>query len=162
MLHYPLKIMKVRSLESLKTFPNVFFSAPEVVDIRGFCPSSNMKCRGYLSDQLQPYGGSRNHAERVHWNDSATRFTDQVNAFGASQLGTTSRMGTGPKQTGNDWTMDRDFRADSKWPWNYHSYTATTNTGVKYGGENTGTQYSNRDYSHEPYLAGIGTASGKK
>merc|ERR1712003_368746 len=47
-------------------FPNVFFSAPEVVDIRGFCPSSNMKCRGYMSDQHQPYGGSRSHAERVH------------------------------------------------------------------------------------------------
>merc|ERR1719210_3108134 len=45
-------------------FPNVFFSAPEVVYIRGFCPSSNMKCRGYMSDQHQPYGGSRSHVER--------------------------------------------------------------------------------------------------
>merc|ERR1711868_233105 len=74
----------IRKVQS--PFPNVFFSAPEVVDIRGFCPSSNMKCRGYLSDQHQPYGGSRNHVERVHWNASATRFTDQANAFGANQL----------------------------------------------------------------------------
>ena len=67
-------------------FPNVFFSAPEVVDIRGFCPSSNMKCRGYMTDQNQPYGGSRVHVERVHWNDSATRSTDARNGFGANQV----------------------------------------------------------------------------
>merc|ERR1712227_711601 len=104
-------------------FPNVFFSAPEVVDIRGFCPSSNMKCRGYMSDQHQAYGGSRHHAERVHWNASATRCTDQKLAFGASQLGDVDSDGTvgqgtgyGAQQSGNDWTVDRDFRGDSKWP----------------------------------------------
>ena len=67
-------------------FPNVFFSAPEVVDIRGFCPSSNMKCRGYMTDQHQPYGGSRNHVERVHWNAEATRSTDANLAFGSNQV----------------------------------------------------------------------------
>lgn len=139
----------VRKVQS--PFPNVFFSAPEVVDIRGFCPSSNMKCRGYMSDQHQPYGGSRNHVERVHWNASATRSTDQIYAFGANQLGTS---GTGPKQTGNDWSMDRDFRGDSKWPWNYHSFTAAG--GVNYGGDpasagTAGTTYSGRDLNHDIY-----------
>ena len=66
-------------------FPNVFFSAPEVVDIRGLCPSTNMKCRGYASDQLQPYGGSRDHASRVHFNDPTTRAEDIANAFGSNQ-----------------------------------------------------------------------------
>merc|ERR1712003_470344 len=63
----------VRKVQS--PFPNVFFSAPEVVDIRGFCPPTNMKCRGYMTDQHQPYGGSRSHAERVHWNGKDTRLT---------------------------------------------------------------------------------------
>ena len=67
-------------------FPNVFFSAPEVVDIRGFCPSSNMKCRGYMTDQQQPYGGSRNHVERVHWNNGATRSENPQLGFGANQV----------------------------------------------------------------------------
>merc|ERR1719220_3362564 len=131
-------------------FPNVFFSAPEVVDVRGFCPSSNMKCRGYMSDQHQPYGGSRNHVERVHWNASATRFTDQANAFGANQLKTGGRgTGYGAKQSGNDWTFDRDFRGDSKWPWNYHSYTASD--GASYGLNAAGTSYSARDDNHSQY-----------
>jgi len=134
-------------------FPNVFFSAPEVVDIRGFCPSSNMKCRGYMSDQHQPYGGSRNHEERVHWNADATRFADQVNAFGANQLGTGGQAsGYGAKQSGNDWTLDRDFRGDSKWPWNYHSYAAPNTDGVAYGGANAGTTYTGRDYNHSIYV----------
>ena len=139
-------------------FPNVFFSAPEVVDIRGFCPSSNMKCRGYMSDQHQPYGGSRNHAERVHWNESTTRFTDQANAFGANQLGAGGQgTGYGAKQSGNDWTLDRDYRGDSKWPWNHHTYTAANSDGIKYGAETNGSQvpgtkYTGRDYDHTPYV----------
>jgi len=141
----------IRKVQS--PFPNVFFSAPEVVDIRGFCPSSNMKCRGYLSDQHQPYGGSRNHVERVHWNASATRFNDQANAFGANQLGAGGQgAGYGAKQSGNDWTMDRDFRGDSKWPWNYHSYTSATTNGVKYGNGEPGTKYDGRDYNYTPYV----------
>ena len=131
-------------------FPNVFFSAPEVVDVRGFCPSTNMKCRGYMSDQHQPYGGSRNHVERVHWNGSATRFTDQAEAFGANQLKTGGRgTGYGAKQSGNDWTFDRDFRGDSKWPWNYHSYSASG--GASYGLGAAGTSYSSRDDNHSQY-----------
>merc|ERR1711990_1060494 len=142
-------------------FPNVFFSVPEVVDVRGFCPSSNMKCRGYMSDQHQPYGGSRNHVERVHWNASATRFTDQANAFGANQLGAGGQgAGYGAKQSGNDWTMDRDFRGDSKWPWNYHSYSSATTNGVKYGNGEPGTQYTGRDHDYTPYE--LGNTSGKK
>ena len=77
-------IAKERYVQS--PFPNVFFSAPEVVDIRGFCPSSNMKCRGYMTDQHQPYGGSRNHVERVWWNNSVTRSEDAKLAFGANQV----------------------------------------------------------------------------
>lgn len=143
----------IRKVQS--PFPNVFFSAPEVIDVRGFCPSSNMKCRGYMSDQHQPYGGSRSHVERVHWNDSTTRFSDQVNAFGANQLHATGGQaaGQGAKQSGNDWTMDRDFRGDSKWPWNYHSYTASDTTGIAYGGAQTGTQYTGRDHDHTQYSA---------
>ena len=99
-------------------FPNVFFSAPEVVDIRGFCPSTNMKCRGYASDQLQPYGGARDHASRVHFNEPTTRAENIANGFGSNQE-------IGQQQTGNDWTNDRDYRGDSNWPYNYHSYTAT-------------------------------------
>ena len=137
-------------------FPNVFFSAPEVVDIRGFCPSSNMKCRGYMSDQHQPYGGSRHHAERVHWNASATRYDNQRYAFGANQLGDIDSDGNigqgtgyGAQQSGSDWTVDRDFRGDSKWPWNYHSYTASG--GESYGLGAAGTTYSARDKDHTPY-----------
>jgi hypothetical protein len=149
----------IRKVQS--PFPNVFFSAPEVVDIRGFCPSSNMKCRGYLSDQHQPYGGSRNHVERVHWNASATRFNDQANAFGANQLGAGGQgSGYGAKQSGSDWTMDRDFRGDSKWPWNYHSYTSNDGNGAEYGGGQPGTQYTGRDHDYTPYE--LGNTSGKK
>lgn len=131
-------------------FPNVFFSAPEVVDIRGFCPSSNMKCRGYMSDQHQPYGGSRSHVERVHWNASATRFSAHANGFGANQLKDGGiGSGWGAKQSGNDWTLNRDFRGDSKWPWNYHAYTASS--GTSYGSGATGTTYSSRDENHTVY-----------
>jgi len=131
-------------------FPNVFFSAPEVVDIRGFCPSSNMKCRGYMSDQHQPYGGSRSHVERVHWNASATRFSAHADGFGANQLKDGGiGSGWGAKQSGNDWTLNRDFRGDSKWPWNYHAYTASS--GTSYGSGATGTTYSSRDENHTVY-----------
>merc|ERR1712193_394357 len=92
----------VRKVQS--PFPNVFFSAPEVVDIRGFCPSSNMKCRGYMTDQHQPYGGSRNHVERVHWNNEATRSTDAKLAFGANQVKPNPNNNKdGTPQSGNDW-----------------------------------------------------------
>jgi len=155
----------VRKVQS--PFPNVFFSAPEVVDVRGFCPSSNMKCRGYMSDQHQPYGGSRSHVERVHWNNSVTRFSDQANAFGANQLKAGGQgTGYGAKQSGSDWTMDRDFRGDSKWPWNYHSYKTDNTNGLKYGAkangsQEPGTKYNGRDYDHKIYDA-TGTATGKK
>merc|ERR1712131_143847 len=154
----------VRKVQS--PFPNVFFSAPEVVDIRGFCPSSNMKCRGYMSDQHRPYGGSRNHVERVHWNASATRSLDQKLAFGANQLGDVDGDGTigqgtgyGALQSGSDWTVDRDYRGDSKWPWNYHSYTSANTDGIKYGNGEPGTKYSGRDYDHTIY-DGTGTTTG--
>merc|ERR1719204_1699421 len=140
----------VRKVQS--PFPNVFFSAPEVVDIRGFCPSSNMKCRGYMSDQHQPYGGSRSHAERVHWNASATRSLNHADGFGANQLKDGGiGSGWGAKQSGNDWTLDRDFRGDSKWPWNYHAYTADTSTGLQYGENKAGTTYKSRDEDHTQY-----------
>merc|ERR1712003_154751 len=35
-------------------FPNIFFSAPEVVSIKATCPNSNFKCRGYMTDENQP------------------------------------------------------------------------------------------------------------
>ena len=144
---------KVRKVQS--PFPNVFFSAPEVVDIRGFCPSSNMKCRGYMSDQHQPYGGARNHVERVHWNDQNVRWDgDLSKAFGANQLGASN---VGPAQTGSDWTKDRDFRGDSKWPWNYHSYTSSN--GLSYGNGVAGTTYTGRDYDHTIYQE---SSAGKK
>lgn len=146
----------IRKVQS--PFPNVFFSAPEVVDIRGFCPSSNMKCRGYMSDQHQPYGGARKHIDRVHWNNTATRGTS-ANAFGSNQV-------HGTAQSGNDWTIDRDFRGDSKWPWNYHSYNAGNDasnnpTGISYGGGAAGTTYNSRDLDHDIYTASA-PASGKK
>jgi hypothetical protein len=131
---------KIRKVQS--PFPNVFFSAPEVVDIRGFCPSSNMKCRGYMSDQHQPYGGARVHIDRVHWNASSTRSTANGNNFGANMNGA---------QTGNDWAINRDFHADSKWPWNYHSYTGTG--GTAFGGTNAGTAYTGRDMDHKVLFA---------
>merc|ERR1712176_1119670 len=132
-------------------FPNVFFSAPEGVDIRGFCPSSNMKCRGYMTDQHQPYGGSRNHVERVHWNNEATRSTDAKLAFGANQVKPNPNNNKdGTPQSGNDWTIDRDYRGDSTYPSNYHSYKASN--GESYGGGAAGTTYSGRDYNHTPYI----------
>merc|ERR1712131_167165 len=135
----------VRKVQS--PFPNVFFSAPEVVDIRGFCPSSNMKCRGYMTDQQQPYGGSRNHVERVHWNNSATRSENPQLGFGANQVQPGSPNNpSGAVTTGNDWTIDKDFRGDSKWPSNYHSYSATG--GDTYGlSGSAGTAYTGRDYN---------------
>merc|ERR1712046_192963 len=136
---------EIRKVQS--PFPNVFFSAPEVVDIRGFCPSSNMKCRGYMSDQHQPYGGARSHIDRVHWNNPLTRGTS-ANAFGSNQV-------HGTAQSGNDWTLDRDFRGDSKWPWNYHSYIAgdanNQSTGLAYGGGSSGTRYVDRDENFTIY-----------
>lgn len=135
-------------------FPNVFFSAPEVIDIRGFCPSSNMKCRGYMSDQHQPYGGAREHASRVHWNAAGTRPSNMDNAFGANRATTN-------QQTGNDWTQNKDFRSDSKWPWNYHSYNANAGTGTAYGGTGySGTTYNSRDYNHDIYTE-QGTGAGQ-
>merc|ERR1719284_983338 len=132
-------------------FPNVFFSAPEVVDIRGFCPSSNMKCRGYMTDQHQPYGGSRNHVERVWWNNSVTRSEDAKLAFGANQVKPNPNNNpSGTPQSGSDWTIDRDYRGDSKWPSNYHSYSASD--GEAYGQGAAGTAYTGRDYNHTPYV----------
>jgi len=49
-------------------FPNVFFSAPEVVEVQGYCDVDNYKCRGYYSDENQPYGGSRLETQRVYDN----------------------------------------------------------------------------------------------
>ena len=103
-----------------------------------------------MSDQHQPYGGSRNHVERVHWNASATRFSDHKEAFGANQLKDGGRgSGYGAIQSGNDWTLDRDFRGDSKWPWNYHSYAA--DNGASYGAGADGTSYKSRDFDHTQY-----------
>jgi len=52
-------------------FPNIFFSAPEVVSIKATCPNSNFKCRGYMTDENQPYGGARENANRVYNNNGA-------------------------------------------------------------------------------------------
>ena len=49
-------------------FPNIFFSAPEVVSIKATCPQSNFKCRGYMTDENQPYGGARENFNRVYNN----------------------------------------------------------------------------------------------
>jgi hypothetical protein len=59
-------------------FPNIFFSAPEVVDIIGSCPSSNMKCRGYMNDENQPYAGSRTHNARVYTNGNPSGFAPEL------------------------------------------------------------------------------------
>merc|ERR1712203_276450 len=53
-------------------FPNIFFSAPEVTGILAFCPNTNMKCRGYLPDEHQPYGGAREANRRVYENNGLT------------------------------------------------------------------------------------------
>ena len=77
------------------------------------------------------------------------------NAFGANQLKAGGQgTGYGGKQSGSDWTMDRDFRGDSKWPWNYHSYTSATTGGLEYGGGQPGTTYTGRDDNHTPYDLG--------
>lgn len=52
-------------------FPNIFFSAPEVVSIKATCPNSNFKCRGYMTDENQPYGGARENNNRVYNNNGA-------------------------------------------------------------------------------------------
>merc|ERR1719420_2660363 len=84
---------------------------------------------------------------------SATRSLDQANAFGANQLGAGGQgNGLGVKQSGNDWTLDRDYRGDANWPWNYQSYTAADTDGIKYGGAAPGTKYTGRDYDHTPYV----------
>jgi len=49
-------------------FPNIFFSAPEVVGIHADCPNDNFKCRGYMTDEHQPYGGARENNNRVYNN----------------------------------------------------------------------------------------------
>ena len=61
----------------------------------------------------------------------------------------------GDLTTGSDWTVDRDYRGDSKWPSNYHSYTATG--GDTYGlAASVGTTYTGRDYNHLQYAeAGV-------
>lgn len=52
-------------------FPNVFFSAPEVIGLVAECDgSANFKCRGYLTDENQPYGGSRTEEQRVYVNNA--------------------------------------------------------------------------------------------
>merc|ERR1712003_435456 len=105
-----------------------------------------------MTDQLQPYGGARDHASRVHWNES-TRATTAQNAFGANQIEDASLI-----QTGNDWHIDRDFHADSLWADDYHSYTATGGTTYGHTASEDGgvaysaTQYTGRDWDHAPYV----------
>lgn len=76
-------------------FPNIFFSAPEVTGILAFCPNTNMKCRGYLPDEHQPYGGAREANRRVYENNGLT-------AVGA----------------------EFDVHADAAWPANDDPYVA--------------------------------------
>lgn len=52
-------------------FPNIFFSAPEVVSIKATCPNSNFKCRGYMTDENQPYAGARENNNRVYNNNGS-------------------------------------------------------------------------------------------
>jgi len=52
-------------------FPNIFFSAPEVVSIKATCPDSNFKCRGYMTDENQPYAGARENNNRVYNNNGS-------------------------------------------------------------------------------------------
>jgi len=52
-------------------FPNIFFSAPEVVTIKATCPNSNFKCRGYMTDENQPYAGARENNNRVYNNNGS-------------------------------------------------------------------------------------------
>jgi len=70
-------------------FPNVFFSAPEVMGIKAECDNgANYKCRGYMSDEHQPYGGSRDEDQRVYGNYQAQRTAYENNAdreFGAGE-----------------------------------------------------------------------------
>merc|ERR1712193_16113 len=50
-------------------FPNVFFSAPEVVGLVAACDNvTNYKCRGYRTYENQPYGGSETYNQRVFQN----------------------------------------------------------------------------------------------
>lgn len=70
-------------------FPNVFFSAPEVMGIKAECDNANnYKCRGYMSDEHQPYGGSRLDDQRVYNNYAAQNANYVANTdreFGAGQ-----------------------------------------------------------------------------
>lgn len=143
-------------------FPNVFFSAPEVVDIRGYCPQSNMKCRGYLSDQHQAYGGSRTHAQRVHWNGANGRHANTVAGgllgFGANKMIDGAEFQTGSETgramtgaaAGEEWNRNRDYHADANWPWNYQSYT------------HDGTSFTGGDAADAMTPYGAGDAIGKK
>ena len=82
-------------------FPNVFFSAPEVMGIKAECDNvNNYKCRGYMSDEHQPYGGSRVEDQRVYGNYQA-----QINAY---QANTDREFGAG----------ENDYHSDSLYPVN--------------------------------------------
>lgn len=63
-------------------FPNIFFSAPEVTGILAYCDKANMKCRGYHTDEQQPYGGARENNKRVYINNNfaAVGATNDVHA----------------------------------------------------------------------------------
>jgi len=76
-------------------FPNIFFSAPEVTGILAYCDRANMKCRGYHTDENQPYGGARENNKRVYTNN------------GFASVGAAN-----------------DAHADSVWPSNDDSYVA--------------------------------------
>lgn len=73
-------------------FPNMFFSAPEVTGILAYCPLTNHKCRGYYTDENQPYAGAREAVRRVYEN-------------GATAVGAAN-----------------DYHADAVWPSNEDPY----------------------------------------
>jgi len=73
-------------------FPNIFFSAPEVTGILAYCPLTNHKCRGYYTDENQPYAGAREAVRRVYENGNT--------AVGA----------------------ENDYHADAVWPSNEDPY----------------------------------------
>jgi len=56
-------------------FPNVFFSAPQVMSVTGSCTSGTDyygKCNGYTRIQNVPYAGTVNDANR--WNEDVDGF----------------------------------------------------------------------------------------
>lgn len=80
-------------------FPNVFFSAPEVIAVRGKCDTDNLKCRGYRTDVMQPYAGDRTASARVYSNnDSRRTYTDPAAGY-------------------------QDLHSDSLWPHNSYWHT---------------------------------------